>query len=313
VAEPTITIEEFYKNHAEALELRLIAVATGLKRKIREGTVNRPWLALAGYYKYFAEKRIQVFGSAEHNYLSNLTAKLQRARAKNLFKTGVPCVIFARSLNPPKAFLEEAEKACVPILKSPMVTMRLVNRATFFLEADFAPSTNEHGSMVDIRGIGVLIRGSSGIGKSECVLSLLERGYSLVADDLTKIRLVNGSELVCNSPEVSRSHMEVRGIGIINVVSMFGIGAFRMEKLLNVVVTLMDWDKVEDVDRLGIDRQLYTILGIKVPHVTIPVRTGRDVARLVEVAALDQKLKGMGYNTALEFNRRLIQNMQHSS
>jgi HPr kinase/phosphorylase len=312
-SETVITVEDFYQKHVEALELRLIAGATGLKRKIREGTVNRPGLALAGFYKYFADKRIQIFGSAETNYLNSLSQSIQRTRSRNLFRSGVPCVIFARSLNPPKIFLEEAERLCIPIFKCPMVTMRLVNRATFFLEADFAPTMNEHGSMVDIRGIGVLIRGSSGIGKSECVLSLLERGYSLVADDLTKVRLVNGCELICCSPEISRCHMEVRGIGIINVVSMFGIGAYRSDKLLNVVVTLMDWDKVEDVDRLGIERQLYGILGVKVPHATIPVRTGRDVARLVEVAALDQKLKGMGHNTALEFDRHLIQTMQKNT
>ena len=311
--EQSITVEQFYRNHAESLELRLIAGATGLQRKIREGSVNRPGLALAGFYKYFADKRVQIFGSAENNYLHSLSLKIQRSRCRNLFNSTIPCAIFARSLNPPSAFLEEAEKFCIPIFKCPMVTMRLVNRATILLEADFAPATNEHGSMVDILGIGVLICGSSGIGKSECVLSLLERGYSLVADDLTKIHMINGCELVCTSPEISRGHIEVRGIGIINVVSMFGVGAIRNEKILNIIVTLMDWDKVEDVDRLGIDRQFRDILGIKVPHVTIPVRPGRDISRLVEVAALDQKLKGMGHNTALEFNRKLIQNMQKDS
>jgi HPr kinase/phosphorylase len=310
VSEPSITVEEFYKNHAEALELRLIAGATGLKRKIREGTVNRPGLALVGFYKYFADKRPQVFGSAETNYLHSLSKRLQRIRSRHLFRRAIPCVIFARALNPPKIFLEEAEKFCVPVFKCPMVTMRLVNRATIFLESDFAPVCNQHGSMVDILGIGVLVRGASGIGKSECVLSLLERGYSLVADDLTKIRLVNGCELVCTSPETSREHMEVRGIGIINVASMFGVGAIRTEKVLNIVTTLVEWEKVEDVDRLGIDRQYFDILGLKVPHVTIPIRPGRDIARLVEVAALDQKLKNLGHNTALEFNRRLIQNIQ---
>lgn len=308
--ELSITVEQFYKKHAEALELRLVAGATGLQRKIREGTVNRPGLALAGFFKYFADKRLQVFGSAENNYLHSLSQRIQRLRIRSLFRSGIPCAIFARSLNPPKILLEEAEKFCIPIFKSPMVTMRLVNRATIFLEGDFAPSTNEHGSMVDILGIGTLVRGSSGIGKSECVLSLLERGYSLVADDFTKIRLMNGYELVCSSPEISRNHMEVRGIGIIDVGLMFGVGAIRAEKVLNIVVTLMEWDEVEDVDRLGMDRQYYDILGVKLPHVTIPVRQGRDLARLVEVAALDQKLKTMGHNTALEFNRRLIQNIQ---
>lgn len=313
MAEPSITVEQFYITHAGPIELRLIAGAGGLGRKIGEGAVNRPGLALAGFYKYFADKRIQIFGSAENNYLHSLSQRLQRIRIRNLLRRNIPCAIFARSLNPPEIFLEEAEKFATPVFKCPMVTMRLVNRATIFLEADFAPSANEHGSMVDILGIGVLVRGSSGIGKSECVLSLLERGYSLVSDDLTKIRLMNGFELVCTSPEISRNHMEVRGIGIIDVVSMFGVGAIRADKVLNIVVTLMEWDKVEDVDRLGIDRQFYEILGMKVPHVVIPVKPGRDLARLVEVAALDQKLKNLGHNVALEFNKKLIQNMQQDS
>ncbi len=313
MSEISITVEQFYKKHAEALELRLIAGATGLKRKIREGSVNRPGLALAGFYKYLADKRIQIFGSAENNYLHSLSQRIQRTRIRNLFRSDIPCMIFARSLNPPTILLEESERLCIPVFKCPMVTMRLVNRTTFFLEADFAPTTQEHGSMVDILGIGVLVQGTSGVGKSECVLSLLERGYSLVADDLTKIRLVNGCELVCTSPEASREHMEVRGIGIINVAAMFGIGSIRLEKVLNVVVTLMEWDQVEDVDRLGIDRRYCDILGMKVPHITIPIRPGRDIARLVEVAALDQKLKNMGHNSALEFNQKLIQIMQKDS
>ncbi len=310
MADPFITVEDFYKKHSESLELRLIAGATGLKRKIREGTVNRPGLALVGFYKNFADKRIQIFGSAETNYIDSISQRLQRHRIRHLFRRQVPCIIFARSLNPPKILLEEAERSHIPIFKCPMVTMRLVNRSTIFLEQDFAPTTSEHGCMVDIQGIGVLIRGASGIGKSECVLSLLERGYSFVADDMTKIRISNGSDLICTAPEASRDHMEVRGIGIINVLTMFGVGAVRAEKVLNIVVTLVDWDKVEDVDRLGIDRQFYDILGIKVPHVTLPVRPGRELARLVETAALDQKLKSMGHNTALEFNLRLIQSMQ---
>ena len=313
MSEPSVTVEQFYKTHGEALGLRLIAGATGLTHKIREGTVNRPGLALAGFYKHFANKRPQVFGSSEVDYLHSLSQRLQKVRVRALFRDDIPCVIFARSLNPPKILLEEAEKFHIPVFKCPMVTMRLVNQATIFLEADFAPVANEHGSMVDILGIGVLVRGSSGIGKSECVLSLLERGYSLVADDLTKIRLVNGHELMCTSPEASRYHMEVRGIGIINVASMFGVGSIRIEKVLNIVVTLMEWDKLEDVDRIGIDRQYYNIMDIKVPHVTLPVRPGRDLARLVEVAALDQKLKDMGHNAALEFNQRLLQNIQKHS
>jgi HPr kinase/phosphorylase len=308
-----ITIQRFQQEHAQTLELKLVAGASGLNRKIREGTVNRPGLALAGFQKHFPHRRVQVIGRAEYTYLQSFSQSLQRRRIRKLCESDIPCVVFARGLRPSRVFLQEAEALGVPIFRCPMITMRLINKATIILEAEFAPTVNEQGGMVDLQGIGVLIRGRSGIGKSECVLSLLERGYSLVADDITRIRLINGCELIGSSPEISRNHMEVRGIGIINVAAMFGVAAIRHEKLLNLVVSLVEWNKEAEIDRLGIDRQFYTIMGIKVPHVTIPVRPGRDLARLIEVAALDQKLKSMGHNTALEFNRRLLQTMQKAS
>ena len=191
-----------------------------------------------------------------------------------------------------------------------MITMKFINAATIALEMDFSPTVTEFGSMVDILGIGVLIRGASGIGKSECVLGLIERGYSLVSDDVTRIKSLEGRELMATSPDLTRNHMEVRGIGIINVVSIFGIGSIRNEKRLDLVVTLKDWQELEEVDRIGLDQEFYEILKLQVPHVTIPVRPGRDIARLVEVAGMDQKLKGMGQNSALEFNTKLLQLME---
>jgi len=187
--------------------------------------------------------------------------------------------------------------------------MKFINSATIALEDEFAPVASEHGSMVDIMGVGVLIRGKSGIGKSECVLGLIERGYSLVSDDITRFRNLEGRDLIGNSKELTRFHMEVRGIGIINVAAIFGAGSVRPEKELDLVVTLKDWQEVPDIDRIGLDRDTYEILGIPIPHVTIPVKTGRDLARLVEVAALDQKLKSMGHDTAQEFNERLLRVM----
>jgi HPr kinase/phosphorylase len=158
--------------------------------------------------------------------------------------------------------------------------------------------------------VGTLIRGSSGIGKSECVLGLIERGHSLVSDDMTRFRALEGRELVGTSPDLTRHHMEVRGLGVINVMSIFGIGSVRHEKRLDLIVTLKDWQELEDVDRIGLDQEFFEILEILVPHITIPVKTGRDLARLVEVAALDQKLKSMGQNSAVEFNQRLLNIMQ---
>jgi len=187
-----------------------------------------------------------------------------------------------------------------------MITMKFINAATIALEVDFSPTVTEFGSMVDILGVGVLIRGASGIGKSECALGLIERGYSLVADDVTRITSLEGRELMATAPELTRNHMEIRGIGIINVASIFGIGATRIEKRLDLVASLKEWQELEEVDRIGLDREYYEILGLPVPHVTIPVRPGRDIARLIEVAAMDQKLKGLGRNTAVEFNTKLL-------
>src|SRR5213079_1815737 len=209
----------------------------------------------------------------------------------------------------PDLLLAAAEEK-IAVFRTPMVTMRFINAATIAMEVDFSPTVTEFGSMVDILGVGVLIRGQSGIGKSECVLGLIERGYSLVADDATRVKSFEGRELMATAPDVTRYHMEVRGIGIINVASIFGIGSIWIEKRLDLVVTLKDWQDVEAVDRIGLDREFYEVLGLQVPHVTIPVRPGRDMARLIEVAAMDQKLKGLGQNTAVDFNTKLLNLME---
>lgn len=306
-----ITVGHFYAQHSDRLGLRLEGASKGLQRRIMEPTINRPGLALTGFYSYFAAKRIQVIGAAEQSYLQSLNAKLLTKRTDALFAHNIPCLIVARNLPIPSPLLDEAARNETPVFRTNMITMKFINVATIALEFEFAPTATEYGSMVDVLGIGVLIRGASGIGKSECVLSLIERGYSLVSDDITRVRFVEGRDLMGMASEVTRFHMEVRGIGIINVASVFGIGSVRPEKKLDLVVTLKDWQELEDVDRIGLDTDFYEILGIKVPHVTLPVKTGRDLGRLVEVAALDQKLKSMGQNSAMEFNQRLLQIMSH--
>ncbi len=308
-----VTVAEFYTRHAEILGLKLAGPAVGFDRVIREPTINRPGLALSGFFNYFAEKRIQVLGSAELNYLKTLTPAVMRERFHRICAKNIPCLVFARGALIPKPLLDEATKQQVAVFSTPMVTMRFTNAATIALEMDFAPVTSEHGSMVDIMGIGTLVRGASGVGKSEAVLGLIERGYSLVADDVTRFRAIEGRDLVATSPDLTRYHMEVRGIGVINVASIFGIGSIRLEKRLDLVVSLQDWEELEEVDRIGLDQQYYEILGIHVPHIIIPVRVGRDLARLVEVAALDQKLKGLGQNSAVEFNKRLLSLMENRS
>ncbi|MCX7827184.1 MAG: HPr(Ser) kinase/phosphatase, partial [Verrucomicrobiae bacterium] len=207
----------------------------------------------------------------------------------------------------------EAERLHVPLFRSRLITGRFVNMATLLLDIDFAPKVTEHGTMLDILGIGVLIKGASGVGKSECALALLERGYSLVSDDVTRVYVLDGRELMASSPDETRYHMEVRGLGIINVASVFGVGAIRNEKRIDLVVTLENSDSEEAVERIGMEQDYYEILGIRVPHVKIPVRPGRDIARLVEVAALDQKLRAMGHHAAKEFNERLISRMRRET
>jgi HPr kinase/phosphorylase len=310
---PVVTVESFYQSHADTLQMKLDGPREGFHRKIREPTINRPGLALSGFFKYFAEKRVQVLGAAESTYLKNLPKQLREKRFRDLCARKIPCLVVSRGFHLDRTLLGVAAEEKIAVFRTPMITMKFINAATIALEMDFSPTVTEFGSMVDILGVGVLIRGASGIGKSECVLGLIERRYSLVADDVTRITSLEGRELIATAPELTRNHMEVRGIGIINVSNIFGIGSVRIEKRLDLVVTLKDWHELEEVDRIGLDQEFYEILGTKVPHVTIPVKPGRDIARLIEVAAMDQKLKGLGQNSALEFNAKLLNMMEPGS
>jgi len=304
-----VTVERFYTEHSGELELNLIAGASGLKRVIREPTVNRPGLVLSGFTRYFAFKRVQVIGNAEAYFLKSLSEEERTRRYTTFFAYKTPCVVFSRNLQPDDLFLKAAEVAEVPIFRCPLVTMKFINQATLALELMFAPRGTEMGSMIDILGVGVILRGESGIGKSESVLALIERGYSLVADDITKVTLVDGRDVIGTSAELTRNHMEVRGIGIINVAAMFGVKSIRHEKRVDLVITLKGWSEVTDVDRLGMEQEFVKILGVDVPHITIPVRPGRDLARLIEVAAFQTKLMATGVNPAKELNDRLIARM----
>jgi HPr kinase/phosphorylase len=308
-----VTVERFYTEQAAALELKLAAGANGLKRIIREPTVNRPGLVLTGFTRYFANKRVQTIGNAEAYYLKSLTPEDRDKRYNTLFSYKIPCIVFSRNLTPDRQFLKAAEAVNVPIFQCPLITMKFINLATLSLEMMFAPHGTEMGSMVDILGVGVIIRGESGIGKSESVLALIERGYSLVADDITKVTLVDGREVMGTSAELTRNHMEVRGIGIVNVAAMFGVKSIRREKQVDLVVSLKAWNDVPDVDRVGMDEEYVQILGTDIPHITIPVRPGRDLARLIEVGAFQTKLKASGYNPAKELNDRLIAKMANAS
>ncbi|MDI9401810.1 MAG: HPr(Ser) kinase/phosphatase [Limisphaerales bacterium] len=307
----SITVATFLEHCSDLNPLSLECGEKGLRRLIHEPAVNRPGFALAGFTRHFPHRRIQVFGRAECSYLKSLSPEERGKCYKNIFKYRIPCFVFCRGLLPESDFLEAAKKEQIPVFRSPLITMRFMNQATHTLDELFAPRKLEVGCMVDILGVGVLIKGKSGIGKSECVLSLLERGYSLVSDDVTEIFLSEGKELVAAPTREMKDFMEVRGIGIINVADMFGIKSIRTRKRLDMVVTLSVMEETEEIDRLGKDDQTIDIMGVKVPHMTLPVSAGRDTGRLVEVAAFQNKLKIAGHPLGMDqYNERILKKMQ---
>ena len=304
----SITVGEFFSRHQEDLELSLVGEECGFDELIREPAPNRPGLALAGFFTYFAKKRIQVLGNSEISYLKKLDDKTRAKRFKAFCDQKPPCLVLARNLPFPTDLAETAHAEGIALFTSPMVTMKFLNEATRSLEADFASTTTLHGVMVDYRGVGVLIMGKSGAGKSETAIGLLEKGAALVADDMVHVQGLGG-ELIASSPELSRGFIEMRGIGIINVANLYGLSAIRPQKRLDMIITLKGLSDLNEVDRLGIVRKQIEILNLKVPNVEIPVAPGRDTARLVSVAALDLQLRKLGYDMADEFNQRLLAKM----
>lgn len=300
-----VTVSKFYGKYKEALQLELVNSPAGLTRHISEPAINRPGLAIAGFYAYFAHKRVQVFGSAEVAYLRKLPAGMRRARVQRMYRCEVPCIVFSRDEEPPAEIVDLADEAGVCVFKTSLVTMKFVNAATIILENEFAESTTIQGCMLDVRGTGILIRGKSGVGKSETALGLIERGAALVADDVVQIRNIGG-EIIANAPELSRGYIEVRGLGIVKVSNLFGLRALRHSKKLNMIISLRSAEEMGDLDRLGLEREQVNVMGEKIVHVELSVAPGRDMARLVEVAAMDFHLKSIGYDMAGEFNRNLM-------
>lgn len=295
------------------LALTVVAGSRGTDRPITEPTVNRLGLALTGFFEYFAEHRVQVIGGAEKVYLDSLAPEERLTRFRRLLERPIPCIVFCRGYDPDPTFVAASEVAGIPLLRCELETMDFINRATILLDTLAAPSTQIHGSMVDILGIGVVIRGRPGIGKSECVLALIERGYSLVADDITALRSQQDRELVGTSPPTTRDFMEIRGIGIINIAAMFGVRCIRTEKRLDLVVDLEDWSKLEDVERVGQEEKTIELLGVRVPHMVLPVHPGRDIARLVEVAAFHVKLRIQGVNPVDQLEKRMFARMREAT
>ena len=304
----SISVGEFYKNHASGLNLTLLGREVGFDRPISEPAMNRPGLALAGFFSYFAPKRVQVLGNSELSYLKKLPDALRSDRFRRMCDRDIPCIVVARGAGLGDDLHAVANDHHIPIFGTSMVTMNFLNAATIRLEQDFAPSVTVHGCMVDMRGIGILIIGRSGSGKSETAIGLIERGASLVADDMVSIKYVGG-DLVASSPALSRGYMEIRGIGIINIANLYGLTSIRPDKRLDLVVLLKPGADLNEVDRCGMQQNTYEILGQQVVQVEVPVGPGRDTARMVSIAALDQQLRSLGYNMADEFNQRLISHM----
>lgn len=301
-----ITVAHFFETYRDKLKLELVTGADGLHRLIKEGSINRPSLALTGFFKYFANKRIQILGAAEMTYFKTVDQRRQMEIINEMIDRGVPCIILTRNYHPTHPLLVVARERNLPLFRTPMITMNWVNLATLCIDNEFAPSSTEHATTLDVKGVGVMLRGDSGVGKSECALALIERGHSLVADDLTVIKLLDERELVSSSRPLNRGYMECRGIGIINIAEMFGIKSVRAQKRIDMVISLREWTPDVIEERTGLEESFYDILGIQLPHIELFVRPGRDIARLVEVAALVQALKKMGHDPAKTFNDRLI-------
>ncbi len=306
-----LTVTDFFEEGRDPFELEVVCGETHLGRVIKEPAINRPGLALTGFFQYFANLRIQVMGLAELTYLKHLPDDETRsARLAQLFEQRIPCVVLTRNRHAPPELLAQAESYRVPVLKTPMITNRFINRATLLMEDLSAPRRKFQGTMLDIKGMGVLIEGQPGIGKSETALALIERGHSLISDDLTLLRRDNLGTVVGSADEVTRYHMEIRGLGIIHVPSLFGVASMRREMRLDLVIRLATFDEHADYDRTGMRSETVSLLGADIPLLTIPVAPGRDIAHVVEVAALNQKLKQLGHDAAKELDEKLMRALE---
>jgi HPr kinase/phosphorylase len=307
----SVTVAEFCQA-AQKQQINLVPQAGELymRREIPEIAINRPGLALAAFYKYFANRRVQVFGLAESEYIKSLPESERKRRIEGLFQQNIPCLVLTRGRKASTDLRAMAEKYKTPVLRSPSITGNFINQATLVLEDLVAPTTRRHGTMLDILGVGVMIEGPSGIGKSEAALGLIERGHSLVTDDLTILRKINTGALVGSAPDMTRYHMEIRGLGVINVPSLFGMASITRDKQLDMIIGLYHPEPGVEEDRTGTVRQSRTILDVEVPLVTLPVRAGRDMSNVIEVAAMNQKLRMLGHDSAAGFNKDIIRRLK---
>lgn len=301
-----VTVGDFLKACGTRLGLELVAGTAGSGRRIDEAAMNRPGLALTGFYQYFAPRRIQILGHSEIAYLASLSEADRDERIKALFERHVPCIVVTRRHRVLPELLKRAEEYKTCVLRTSLITKHFINGATIVMENLMAPRTVMQGTMVEILGVGVLLVGKPGIGKSETALALIKKGHCLVSDDVTSMRVDSSGSVIGSPVGVTRYHMEIRGLGIIHVPSLFGVASVRNEKKLDLMITLSSPDMITSEDRSGQNAVTRTILGVDIPAIEIPVAAGRDVANIVEVAALDQMLKRLGHDAAKELDEKLI-------
>lgn len=306
-----LPISELMKR--DDLQLSAWTGEIGMTKEITNAELNRPGLALAGYTHRFSNSRIQLIGETELTYLMSLSPEDRQRSVENVLSLEVPCVIITKGLSPPPELLSVAEKYATGVLGTTLTTDEFIHWLVEYLEPHFAPTTTLHGSLVDVYGIGLLFTGRSGIGKSETALDLIERGHRLVADDVVTAYRVRRGVIIGTGNELLQHFMEIRGVGIIDIPSMFGIRGIRMKKRIEVVVRLEEWDEKVDYERLGIEEKTTTVLGVDLPYVMIPIVPGKNLTVIAEIVALNHMVKLVGLNPAGELNRRLVDVMKARS
>lgn len=306
----TITVGEAFKQYGEKLDLTLEAGESGLSNQLVSSDVHRPGLALAGFVGMFTFDRVQVLGNTEMLYVSSLGADRVERVLTTILQFDIPVLVVTDGNDVHPVLKGLANKHNVPLLRTPFSTTKFSHLLALYLDDYFAPNTALHGSLVDVYGIGLLLMGRSGIGKSEIALDLIERGHRLVADDVVLVSRTIRGILVGMSGETLRDHMEIKGIGILNVRSMFGVRAVRVQKRIEVIVKLVEWNDSTSFERVGLDEDWVSILDVEVPQVTVPIYPGKNITVIAEAIAMNHQLKIQGYHTAHEFNRRLVEKMK---
>lgn len=305
-----VSVSELLGPELSDLHFRVIGGEPGLRNRITNPRVQKPGLAFAGYYRYIKRGRVQIIGASEVDFIASLDEATRRKRFDHITQLEIPVMVVTKGLQPDPALLELAQEREVPTLSSQALSSTVIKRISNYLEDHLVPSTHLHGVLLEIYGLGVLLIGTSGVGKSECALDLITRGHSLVADDRVTVKRYPNGDLVGSADSPLIHHMELRGLGIINVQDLFGLASVRERKSIDLVVELEPWDEGKAYDRLGLDETVYEILDTPCPHITMPVALGRNLSILVEIAARNHMLKLKGHHSAREFARRLANEIE---